>query len=691
MATAINELNNKDIKEQGEKENIFSLRHLLQDAAKRIFDILLASIGLIILAPFFTLFAILIRRDTPGPAFFWCARMGKNSRPFRMLKFRTMYNDPCRDNGLPVTCEEDERITPFGRWLRDTKINELPQLWNVLIGEMSMVGPRPEDVGIAETWPENLREEILSVKPGLTSPASILYHDEEHLLSRANVMGEYVKNIMPDKMRLDSLYVRNRSLSSDIDLIVWTLIIVVPRLAKNKIPEGYLFAGPFFRLMHRYVSWFFMDVIIAMAAVGVMGVFWRLQEPLNWGIDRLAILAILIAFLFSGFNSIAGLNRILWERATVEDAFSLAFSSGIVTLLLILADFLDHYVHWLSMPSLPVVMICAIGLTAQIGFLTARFRWRIVTSLASRWIAWRKDASGFGEKVLIVGAGEGSQVANWLLRRGEFQHIFSIVGLVDDNIPTIQGMRLDGSLVLGRTTDIPELVKKHDIGVIFFTSNQITAETKEFVFHLCQTSNLRVAYIDNLVEAVTQQLTRPITSLEQSLWSADHNLFFALHDCVTGLPNRYLFQDQLVRSLAYARRYKTNPIVLFIDLEKMKQEWEVLGEKASDTLIKEFSKRLLKFKRESDTLARLDELKFALILENVDNETTMLVVAKRISKLLSEPLDLDGVRYRLCFNLSVCTNLEKYPPDELVDIRRIYNQGKDVLVFQDDRHSLAYP
>ena len=150
-----------------------------------------------------------------------------------MLKFRTMYERPSSYAGPPVTCQGDDRITPIGHWLRDTKINELPQLWNVLVGEMSLVGPRPEDIGIAMEWPEDVRVEILSVRPGITSPASIIYHDEEHKLSRANVMAEYVHGILPDKMRLDQLYVRNQSFTADLDIIGWTIAIFAPQIGKS--------------------------------------------------------------------------------------------------------------------------------------------------------------------------------------------------------------------------------------------------------------------------------------------------------------------------------------------------------------------------------------------------------------------------------------------------------------------------
>ena len=105
------------------------------------------------------------------------------------MKFRTMYEEQRSYSGPSVTAQDDDRITPLGHWLRDTKINELPQLWNVLKREMSLVGPRPEDAKIAETWEANEADEILSVRPGITSPASILYHDEEKILSSTDLTG----------------------------------------------------------------------------------------------------------------------------------------------------------------------------------------------------------------------------------------------------------------------------------------------------------------------------------------------------------------------------------------------------------------------------------------------------------------------------------------------------------------------
>jgi lipopolysaccharide/colanic/teichoic acid biosynthesis glycosyltransferase len=199
------------------------------DLPKRLFDLLAAAIGLLLLSPLFLIIGWLIKRDSPGPVFYWGPRLGRGGRIFLMLKFRTMYENAESHQGARITARGDRRITRLGHRLRNTKINELPQLWNVFIGDMSLVGPRPEDPEIARAWSDEVRAEIVSVRPGITSPASILYHDEEDLLTAANVMNEYLRQISPDKLRLDRRYVRERSFIGDLVIIFKTMLVLMPR------------------------------------------------------------------------------------------------------------------------------------------------------------------------------------------------------------------------------------------------------------------------------------------------------------------------------------------------------------------------------------------------------------------------------------------------------------------------------
>ncbi|MBV5337471.1 MAG: sugar transferase, partial [Deltaproteobacteria bacterium] len=384
---------------------IRAIKEFSANLAKRLFDIIMSLIGLLLLSPVFLYVASLIKRDSPGPVFYWGSRMGMNMKPFRILKFRTMYEDQRSYNGPSVTAHGDDRITPLGHWLRDTKINELPQLWNVLIGEMSLVGPRPEDVKIAETWPTTAAEEILSVRPGVTSPASILYHDEEKLLSSTDLMGDYYKNILPNKMRLDGLYVRYHSFFSDIDVIFWTLAILIPQIVKTRIPEGYIFAGPFTVLIRRYMSWFTLDLVTTLIAVAIASLLWSFSAPLNWGISNLASFGVLMAVLYSSFNAIFGVNKVNWSKAQFNDVIVLVFSGSFATLLILMLVYLQTSYNWLPYPPLPPMMVFTISLLAGAGFLAMRYRLRLITTIANSWLSWRKNDVVVGERVIIAGSG----------------------------------------------------------------------------------------------------------------------------------------------------------------------------------------------------------------------------------------------------------------------------------------------
>jgi lipopolysaccharide/colanic/teichoic acid biosynthesis glycosyltransferase len=224
-------------------------------SSKRLFDLVVAASGLFLLCPLFILIAAWLRCDSPGPVFYRGKRVGRLGRVFYILKFRTMH-DTARDNAGPrLTAQDDPRITRLGRWLRATKLNELPQLWNVLVGEMSMVGPRPEDPQLCDHWPEEVRHEVLSLRPGITSPASLLYRNEESLLHSDRLMETYFEVILPGKLRLDQRYVRCRSFWLDLDILLWTLWILFIKPRRFPGPrEDQLFSGPFTRTISRFRS-----------------------------------------------------------------------------------------------------------------------------------------------------------------------------------------------------------------------------------------------------------------------------------------------------------------------------------------------------------------------------------------------------------------------------------------------------
>jgi lipopolysaccharide/colanic/teichoic acid biosynthesis glycosyltransferase len=190
---------------------------------KRLFDFVIALIGIILCLPFFAIVAVLIKFDSEGPVFFTQKRIGKDFRPFRIYKFRTMYSD-AGNRGPRITVSGDSRVTRIGKLLRRHKIDELPQLFNVLKGEMSFVGPRPEVGEYVHLFKSDYKK-LLKIRPGITDPASIEYAEEERILSHANDWEEeYRKRILPNKIRLSLEYLENRSFMNDLRLIFKTLL-----------------------------------------------------------------------------------------------------------------------------------------------------------------------------------------------------------------------------------------------------------------------------------------------------------------------------------------------------------------------------------------------------------------------------------------------------------------------------------
>jgi len=190
---------------------------------KRLLDVVAGGFGLLLLSPLLAAVAALVKCSSAGPVFFRQERIGRGGRPFFILKFRSMVRE-APESGGPITFGDDPRVTRAGRWLRKTKIDELPQLFNVLRGEMSLVGPRPEVRRYVEMFQEDYAE-ILRVRPGMTDLASLKYRDEAAILGQAaDPEEEYVRRVLPEKIRLAREYVRRQSLLLDLTIICRTPI-----------------------------------------------------------------------------------------------------------------------------------------------------------------------------------------------------------------------------------------------------------------------------------------------------------------------------------------------------------------------------------------------------------------------------------------------------------------------------------
>lgn len=197
--------------------------------AKRVFDVVVSCLALVVLSPLLAAIAVAVRVDSPGPAFFRQERVGRFGAPFQILKFRTMAARR-DDAALPITVAGDPRITRVGKILRRFKLDELPQLFNVARGEMSIVGPRPELLRYVELYPPEKRRIVLSLRPGITDNAAIEFVDEEQLLAGApDPEKAYVEIVMPRKLDLYEKYAVSRSFWGDLRIVARTACRIVAR------------------------------------------------------------------------------------------------------------------------------------------------------------------------------------------------------------------------------------------------------------------------------------------------------------------------------------------------------------------------------------------------------------------------------------------------------------------------------
>lgn len=196
---------------------------------KRLFDIVFSLAGLILLSPLFLIIAVLIKKEDRGPVFYRAERIGKHGTPFKIFKFRTMVVGADRI-GASSTAEDDSRITIIGKNLRKYKLDEIPQLLNVLKGDMSLVGPRPQVRWAVDLYSQEQKKHLLSVRPGITDYASIMFHNEGEILKGStNPDQDYLEKIHPEKVRLGIEYVKHMSFRTDLKILLKTFLLCFKR------------------------------------------------------------------------------------------------------------------------------------------------------------------------------------------------------------------------------------------------------------------------------------------------------------------------------------------------------------------------------------------------------------------------------------------------------------------------------
>lgn len=447
----------------------------------RLLDLAISVSGLFILAPLFLGISLVIKFTSAGPVFYRAIRVGQGGKLFALYKFRTMVSNASR-NGPGITINNDPRITSVGRFLRRTKLDELPQLFNVLRGEMSLVGPRPEDPRYVALYTPEQRQ-VLSVRPGITSAASLRYSAEETLLSGENWETIYTQQLLPHKLALDIAYLKSRTVWTDMELIWKTATTIA---TNGRVLSQVL------QLRNRHLL--LLD-ILTILVIPALAVTLRV-ETLSWrflasqAVLLFAIVALLVKIpVFYYF----GLYKRYWRYAGVNDLNRVVVAVGWSTLALTFLFFVLHPVlepyNFAIYRSVPVIdgilTFLAVG-----GF---RFGLRGLNH-------WHRRYANItdGERVLIVGAGEAGIL---LVREIQANPQLKLkpIAFVDDDLSK-SGAQIQGLAVTGSTRDIPKLVAQLQIQRIIVAMPSIPFQKRQEIVSICRQTGVATFNLPGIYE-----------------------------------------------------------------------------------------------------------------------------------------------------------------------------------------------
>lgn len=446
--------------------------------AKRFIDLVFSLAALALLLPVFFLVAIAIKLDSPGPVFYAQERVGRRGKTFRILKFRSMVAD-ADQAGPSLTGNGDPRVTRVGRWLRLLKIDELPQLINVLKGDMSLVGPRPEIPAIVAQYTEEQRE-VLQVKPGITGPTQLSWVDEsDKFPPGVDVYEHYTKQFMQEKLESDREYVRTRSLADDLWYVIRTPMAIGERILITLNPPP---------LVQKYAR-LALDCLAVAAAnlwAFIVRFDWELPEKevrhLLYGLP-IVCAAYLISFIA------LRTHRSIWKFAGVEDLWLVIKASALGGGL---HGFAVILLGWYGYPR--SILILTVALTVLI---TGGMRLLVRTSVQRQGTI---PSTTNGRKVVIIGAGEtGELIAREIL--GNPLSGYGLIGFVDDD-PQKQGATVHGRPVLGTIDRLPDIAKTYAIQEAIIAIATATGNGLRRIGRICAEAGLEFKTLPSFTQLV---------------------------------------------------------------------------------------------------------------------------------------------------------------------------------------------
>ena len=442
----------------------------------RLIDILIAIIGLVLLLLCLPIIAFFIKIDSRGPIFYKCDRVGLNAKIFKMYKFRTMYENPA-NLGPSLSTHGDPRVTPVGAVLRRLKLNELPQFFNVLKGDMSLIGPRPEAPDLAQAYPEYAKK-IFTIRPGLVGPNQILGRNEEEIFPPdIDPVKYYIEELLPRKIAVDLKYVEDKSFLKDLKYLVLGVKVTVTEAISRR------------HLLDNWSQLFMVGCDACLCLLSfILALYIRFgdaSQPMDSirpfiKVLPLAVLTRMPIFIYLGFYST------LIRYLSIYDIKRVIRGVALGSVALVVATFLCGFMEGYSRAVFVIDWLCLTSLL--IGYRA------ILMTLYQHSVA-KTNSPGIRRNVLIWGAGDIGELCLRYLQK-EQEPLYNIVGFIDDS-PQKRGKRIRGIKILGGRHHLDLLIKLYKIQEVFVaipsaTNNEIDA-ILDFCYDLGLTSTLFLA------------------------------------------------------------------------------------------------------------------------------------------------------------------------------------------------------
>jgi lipopolysaccharide/colanic/teichoic acid biosynthesis glycosyltransferase len=447
---------------------------------KRAVDLLIATVGLIVLLPFLLVVAVLIKLDTPGPVFFRQTRTGIGGKSFRIFKFRSMVSG-AHKMGSRLTTKRDPRVTRIGQILRWFKIDELPQLINVMRGEMSLIGPRPEDPYFVRFYSDEQRQ-VLSVRPGMVGPSQILGRDELESYPEGlkDTEAYYTQHILPEKLARDLEYVARASFWGDMALLARGIWATVRGAIKTKF---------LWRRRHRVVL-FAADCLLIVSSCYLA---FMIRYDFSWPLDPrflllpLAITLVVRSTALMYYGAYQGVFAYfgLWDLVALFKAVSLSA---------IISGGLTFFIGLQSFPRSVFIIDWAIIL-----FMLAGVRYGLRAWTRQHW----RLRTQRRHKALVVGAGVGGeQIARTLLEDPLCP--YRPVGFIDE-VPERWGSLIHGVRVLGGAAELPLAVSANRIQAVFVCMSDLSDNAAREVVDVCEQAGVEYRIVPALSDLLSAE------------------------------------------------------------------------------------------------------------------------------------------------------------------------------------------